>query len=96
MKYSVLQAKIEELNLNDLINEQFIQKINDEFEDKDVNVITLQIAIRDKVKDSSDTNLDVITLSNRGIEDTLMHNTIVDVNTDENFEKIMNVLNDSN
>ena len=27
MKYSVLQAKIEELNLNDLINEQFIQKI---------------------------------------------------------------------
>ena len=47
-------------------------------ENKDIDVVTLQIAVRDKVKDpkNDDAKVDIISLSNRNIEDTLLHKTI--------------------
>ena len=96
MKWSTLQSKVYGLNINDFISEEFLLKIRKEFEDKDVDVVTLQIAVRDRVKDpkSDDGKVDIISLSNRNIEDTLLHKTIVDVTSDENFEKIKKVIDE--
>jgi len=96
MKWSTLQSKAYGLNINDLVSDEFLEKLRNEFEDKDVDVVTLQIAVRDKVKDpkNDDAKLDIISLSNRNIEDTLLHKTIVDVTSDENFEKIKKVIDE--
>ena len=96
MKWNTLQSKAYGLNINDFVSEEFLDKLREEFEDKDVDVVTLQIAVRDKVKDpkSDDAKVDIISLSNRSIEDTLLHKTIVDVTSDENFEKIKKVIDE--
>ena len=96
MKWSTLQSKAYGLNINDFVSDEFLEKLRNEFEDKDVDVVTLQIAVRDKVKDpkNDDAKVDIISLSNRNIEDTLLHKTIVDVTSDENFEKIKKVIDE--
>ena len=96
MKWSTLQSKAYGLDINYFVSDEFLEKLRNEFEDKDVDVVTLQIAVRDKVKDpkNDDAKVDIISLSNRNIEDTLLHKTIVDVTCDENFEKIKKVIND--
>ena len=96
MKWSTLQSKAYGLNINDFVSDEFLEKLRIEFEDKDVDVVTLQIAVRDKVKDpkNDDAKVDIISLSNRNIEDTLLHKTIVDVTSDENFEKIKKVIDE--
>lgn len=52
MKWSTLQSKAYGLDINDFVSDEFLEKLRNEFEDKDVDVVTLQIAVRDKVKDS--------------------------------------------
>lgn len=95
MEWKPLQSKVSGLNINDLIKDDFLKKLNEEFEGKDVDVVTLQIAVRDKVVETeTEADLDVVTLSNKTIEDTLLNNTIVDVNSTENFEKIKKVLDE--
>lgn len=96
MKWTTLQSKAYRLNINDFVCDEFLEKLRTEFEDKDVDVVTLQIAVRDKVKDpkNDDVKVDIISLSNRNIEDTLLHKTIVDVTSDENFEKIKRVIDE--
>ncbi|AMK15172.1 hypothetical protein [Methanobrevibacter olleyae] len=95
MEWKTLQSKVHGLNLNDLIKEEFLKKLNDEFDNRDIDIVTIQIAIRDKLEEpSDDVNLDVISLSNNTIEDTLLNNTIVDVNSIENYEKIKKVLDE--
>ncbi len=93
MKWETLQSEVKGLNLNDLVKENFLKKLNEEFENKDIDIITLQVAVRDKVFESeTEANLDVITLSNKTIEDTLLNKVIVDVNSTENYEIIKKVL----
>ena len=95
MEWKPLHSKVSGLNINDLIKDDFLKKLNEEFEGKDVDVVTLQIAVRDKVVETeTEADLDVVTLSNKTIEDTLLNNTIVDVNSTENFEKIKKVLDE--
>ena len=96
MKWNTLQSKAYGLNINDFVSDEFLDKLREEFEDKDVDVVTLQIAVRDKVKDpkNDDAKVDIISLSNRSIEDRLLHKTIVDVTSDENFEKIKKIIDE--
>lgn len=96
MKWNTLQSKAYGLNINDFVSEEFLDKLGKEFKDKDVDVVTLQIAVRDKVKDpkSDDAKVDVISLTNKNIEDTLLHNAIVDVTSEEHFEKIKKVIDE--
>lgn len=95
MKWNTLQSKVHGLNLNDLINDEFLKKLNKEFENKDIDIVTIQIAIRDKLEEpSEDIKLDVVSLSNNSIEDTLLNNVIVDVNSTENYDKIKKVLDE--
>lgn len=95
MKWNTLQSEVHGLDINDLVNKDFLNKLEEEFNDKDVDVITLQIAVRDKIKNSEkdDAKVDIISLSNRSIEDTLLDKTIVDVNSNENFVKIQKIIN---
>lgn len=95
MEWNTLRSNVQGLNLNDLIKDDFIKRLNDEFKDKEVDVINLQITIRDKLEEpSGDANLEVISLFNKNIEDTLLNNVIVDVTKTENFNKVKNVLED--
>ena len=96
MKWSTLQSKAYGLDINDFVSDEFLEKLRNEFEDKDVDVVTLQIAVRDKVKDpkNDDAKVDIISLSNSNIEDTLLNKTIVDVTSDENFEKIKKIIDE--
>ena len=96
MKWNTLQSKAYGLDINDFVRDDFLEKLRIEFEDKDVDVVTLQIAVRDKVKDpkNDDAKVDIISLSNRNIEDTLLQKTIVDVTSDETFEKIKKVIDE--
>lgn len=96
MKWNTLQSKAYGLNINDFVSDEFLDKLREEFEDKDVDVVTLQIAVRDKVKDpkNDDAQVDIISLSNKSIEDTLLNKAIVDVTSDENFEKIKKVIDE--
>jgi len=96
MKWNTLQSKVYGLNINDFVSDEFLDKIRNEFKDKDVDVVTLQIAIRDKVSNPKHdvAKVDVISLSNSSIEDTLLHETIVDVTSEENFEKIKRIIDD--
>ena len=95
MEWKTLQSKVHGLNLNDLISDEFLKKLNEEFENKDIDIVTIQIAIRDKLEEpSEDIKLDVVSLSNNSIEDTLLNNVIVDVNSTENYDKIKKVLDE--
>ena len=96
MKWNTLQSKAYGLNINNFVSDEFLDKLREEFEDKDVDVVTLQIAVRDKVKDpkNDDAQVDIISLSNKSIEDTLLNKAIVDVTSDENFEKIKKVIDE--
>lgn len=97
MKWNTLQSEVHGLDINDLVNKDFLNKLEKEFNDKDVDIVSLQIAVRDKIKKSEeddDAKLDVISLSNRGIEDTLLNKTIVNVNSIENFDKIQKIIDE--
>ena len=96
MKWKTLQSKAYGLNINDFVSKEFLEKLRNEFKDKDVDVITLQIAIRDKVRNPKhdEAKVDVVSLSNSSIEDTLLHKTIVDVTSEENFEKIKRIIDE--
>lgn len=43
MKWSTLQSKAYGLNINNLVSDEFLEKLRNEFEDKDVDVVTLQL-----------------------------------------------------
>ena len=96
MKWNTLQSEVHGLDINDLVNKEFLNKLEEEFGDKDIDIVTLQIAVRDKVKKSEDDDdkIDVISLSNRSIEDTLLNKTIVNVNSIENFDKIQKIIDE--
>lgn len=94
MEWHTLQSRVHGLNINEFVNAEFLDSIRNDFEDKDVDVIALQIAIRDKVKDpkNDDAKLDTILLVNRNLEDTLLNYTIVDVTSEEQYPKIKNII----
>lgn len=95
MEWNTLQSKVHGIDLNKFISNEFMDKLKKEFDDKDVDIVTIQIAVRDRVKNlNDDAKLDVISLSNKNIEDTLLNNTVVDVNSEENFGKIRKILDD--
>lgn len=48
MEWNPLQAKVDNINLNDLLNKDFLNKLEEKFNDKKVDVINLQVVIRDE------------------------------------------------
>lgn len=96
MEWKPLQAMVNGLDINEFVSDELLDKLRKEFKDKKVDIVTLQVAVRDKPKEFS-TNfdqLDLISLYNHNVEDTLLHKTVVDVTHEENLEKIKRVIED--
>ena len=95
MEWNTLQAKVDGLNINDFVSDELLDKLRNEFDDKDIDIVTLQIAVRDRIKDSkNDAKVELISLANHNVEDTLLNKTIVDATSEKNFEKIKKLIND--
>ena len=94
MQWSTLQAKVHGLKLNNLFKDEFVEMLNNEFEDKKVDVVNIQIALRDNEfdKTSNCMKVNMITLSKMNFENILLGNVIVDVDNEDNFDKIKNIL----
>lgn len=92
MEWDSLQVIIKGFSLNNLLNEDFLEDLNNKFEGK-IDVTNIQISIRDeKIDELSDENFELITLRNRNIKDTLSQKVIVDVYHEENLDKVLNSL----
>lgn len=93
MHWDTLQAKVHGLKLNSLLKDEFIELLNDEFEDKKVDVVDIKVAIRDKqIDDPLDYHVDLITLSKVNFENMILGNVIVDVDNEDNFDKIKGII----
>ncbi|RAP51857.1 MAG: hypothetical protein BZ137_09585 [Methanosphaera sp. rholeuAM130] len=93
MFWNTLQAKVYGFKLNSLLKDEFIESLNDEFEDKKVDVVNIQVAIRDKKIDNPDDyHVDLITLSKVNFENMILGNVIVDVDNEDNFDKIKGII----
>ena len=65
-------VKKNNFDLNSLVNKDFLDELEKISEDKQVDCINLSFAVRDKeIKIDENSELNMITLQNNGIEDTL-------------------------
>ncbi len=65
-------VKKNNFDLNSLINNDFLKELEKISEDKQIDCINLSFVVRDKeIKIDENSNLNIITLQNNGIEDTL-------------------------
>lgn len=82
MDYESLQLLIRDLSLNDLLNQDFLKNLEENMEQKRVEVINIQIRVRDdKIKDNPD--YEVVSLANRNFKDTLLKQVIIDADSNE-------------
>ena len=86
MEWNIFQP--EDPGINVFINEKFLYRLKDEFEDKNIDIVALKIEIKDNMK------TDNILLTNENLKDIHRHKTPEDYEDNENFKKIQNVLND--
>lgn len=94
VEWTSLQAISQGLNLNDLLNERLLEKINEEFEGKQIDVTNIQFTVRDKkIHETSDETFDLITIMNRNVKDTFLNRVVIDVNIQENLDKMINAIN---
>ena len=92
--WNSLQLITQGLDLNDFLNEELLDKINEEFKGKQVDVTNIQFSVRDqKINEQSDETFDLITIMNRNVKDTLLNRVIIDVNNPENLDKIVSAIN---
>ena len=95
VEWNSLQAISQGLNLNDLLNEKLLEKINEEFKDKQIDVTNIQLTVRDKkIQETSDETFDLITIMNRNVKDTFLNRVVIDVNIQENLDKIIKAINE--
>ena len=95
VEWNSLQAISQGLNLNDLLNEKLLEKINEEFEGKQIDVTNIQFTVRDKkINESSDETFDLITIMNRNLKDTFLNRVVIDVSIQENLDKIIKAVNE--
>ena len=94
MEWKPLQMKTEGLELTDLLDDDFINHLKLEFENKRISVTNIQFSVMDKeVDENNEDTVDLITLWNKNFKEDLLKKVIVDVNKEENLNKIMSALN---
>ena len=70
--WDVIVVKKNNFDLNSLVNKDFLDELEKISEDKQVDCINLSFVVRDKeIKIDENSELNMITLQNNGIEDTL-------------------------
>lgn len=88
MDYESLQLLIKELSLNDLLNQDFLNNLEKNMVKKRVEVINIQIRVRDeKINDNSD--YEIVSLANRNFKDTLLKQVILDADSNETINSFI-------
>lgn len=88
MQWNSLQEVTQGLSLKDLLDSEFIKNVNDEFEDKKIEITSIKIKVSDK--DSYEVNY--VTLFTRNLEDLLLDKIVVDVENHEDLDKIKSAI----
>lgn len=92
MDWESLQVLIKGLYLNDLMNHDFIRDLEEKLENKCVEVINIQIRVRDeKIHDDSD--YEIVSLANRDFKDTLLNQAILDADSHEILNTFIESIN---
>ena len=84
MDWNSLQEVTQGLSLKELLNSEFIKNVNDEFEDKKIEITSIKIKVSDK--DS------YVTLFTRNLEDLVLDKIVVDVENHEDLDKIKSAI----
>ena len=88
MDYESLQLLIKGLSLNNLLNRDFLKNLEDNMEDKRIEVINIQIRVRDdKINDNSD--YEIVSLANRNFKDTILKQVIIDADPNETINRFI-------
>ena len=88
MDYESLQLLIKGLSLNNLMNRDFLKSLEDNMEDKRIEVINIQIRVRDdKINDNSD--YEIVSLANRNFKDTILKQVIIDADSNETINRFI-------
>ena len=94
VEWNSLQSIAQGLDLNSFLNKEFLDLISEEFKGKQIDVTNIQLTVRDqKINEQSDESFDLITIMNRNIKDTFLNRVIIDVNNQENLDKMINAIN---
>lgn len=96
--WQVLEAKKSSFNLNKLFNPEFIKILEENFKDKNINLIQMNMVMMDKNINPNDDKKDVdskiigFSLSNKTMDDTI--NEVINVKSSdaEAFLKIKEIL----
>ncbi|RAP43823.1 MAG: hypothetical protein BZ136_09325 [Methanosphaera sp. rholeuAM74] len=68
--------------------------LNEEFKEQKIEVTNIQFSVRDeKINSNSDETFDLISLFNRDFKDTLLKKVVIDVNLEDDMDKIVNAIN---
>lgn len=82
MDWKPLQSIAKGFVLTDLLKPEFVEYLNEHFEDKRVEAINIQIRVRDeKISDYMEN--EIISIANRSGQDTLLKKVIVDADNNE-------------
>lgn len=80
------------LNLNKLVSKEFLSDLEKLFEGKKVNCIDFSFIIRDeKIESTSNLDVNIITIKNMSIEDTLTET--VYLNSNSKIQELKEILN---
>ena len=82
MDWKPIQSIAKGFVLTDLLKPEFVEYLNEHFEDKRVEAINIQIRVRDeKISDYMEN--EIISIANRSGQDTLLKKVIVDADNNE-------------
>ena len=80
-------------NLNRILNPEFIDELNKEFEDKKIDAINISFVVHNSEIDLESTqDVDVISIMNKNINDTINEEVLLDASDSKNFEIVKKVI----
>ena len=91
MEWNPLQSIAKGFVLTDLLKPEFIEYLDEHFEDKRVEAINIQIRVRDeKISDYMEN--EIISIANRNGQDTLLKKIIVDADNTESLNIVTDAI----
>ena len=96
--WQFIQATKKGFDLNKIFNEEFLKKLEENFENENINVINVGIALINKdispEEDDSAEQISLIELGNKTIEDTFNDNIHVIVSNPKSMSIIQKIIDD--
>lgn len=91
MEWNPLQSIAKGFVLTDLLRPEFVEYLDEHFEDKRVEAINIQIRVRDE-KISEYMENEIISIANRNGQDTLLKKIIVDADNTESLNIVTDAI----